>query len=202
MGCAYGGGGSVLALYLPAGLRRRGIHSRKKKSHSPEGPHVQRGGVTRWGGRVTKWPCRGPSSCAPPAGRGLGRHRGAPRCPAAAPAPPAAPGGACAGRGCRSAPRPTSRGTAGRRAALSLTVPPLPPLHGHKEGHGGEGGSSPCSSSPAAAAWPRAASAPARGCPAPAGGRSSGTPVRTRGLGAAPQHHPMAMERGHLGVLG
>lgn len=41
---------SVLALYLPAGLRRRGIHSRKKKSHSPEGPHVQRWGVTRWGG--------------------------------------------------------------------------------------------------------------------------------------------------------
>lgn len=141
MGCAYGGGGgSVLALYLPAGLRRRGIHSRKKKSHSPEGPHVQRWGVTRWGGRVTKWPCRGPSSCAPPAGRGLGRHRGAPRCPAAAPAPPAAPGGACAGRGCRSAPRPTSRGTAGRRAALSLTVPPSPLSTVTKRAMAGRGG--------------------------------------------------------------
>lgn len=131
---------SVLALYLPAGLRRRGIHSRKKKSHSPEGPHVQRWGVTRWGGRVTKWPCRGPSSCAPPAGRGLGRHRGAPRCPAAAPAPPAAPGGACAGRGCRSAPRPTSRGTAGRRAALSLTVPPSPLSTVTKRAMAGRGG--------------------------------------------------------------
>lgn len=141
MGCAYGGGGvSVLALYLPAGLRRRGIHSRKKKSHSPEGPHIQRWGVTRWGGRVTKWPCRGPSSCAPPAGRGLGRHRGAPRCPAAAPAPPAAPGGACAGRGCRSAPRPTSRGTAGRRAALSLTVPPSPLSTVTKRAMAGSGG--------------------------------------------------------------
>lgn len=120
MGCVYGGGPCFPCIYLPAGLRRRGIHSRK--SHSPEDPPCPEEGHEV--GKVTRWPCRDPSSCAPPAGRGLGRHRGAPRCPAAAPAPRAAPGGACAGRGCRSAPHPTSRGTAGWRTALSHIVLP------------------------------------------------------------------------------
>lgn len=41
---------SVLALYLPAGLRRRGIHSRKKKNHIVRKAPTSRGGGSRGGG--------------------------------------------------------------------------------------------------------------------------------------------------------